>query len=364
MTKPAVRQEREAPSDAVTEVAPGVLRIQLPMNMPGLGHVNCYAMEDSRGIALVDPGLPGPASYRALKQRLASVGLSHRRVHSVIVTHSHPDHYGNANRLRTETGATVITERSFKTFWDPMEEDDEHKELAGPGDADEQAAAAEAVERGRQVVPKWNRPTPWGGDGPKPPTRTRWRYAVLGRMFNGWYRPPVPTRRVEDADVISLAGRDWVAVHTPGHTHDHLCLLDPTEGVFISGDHVLPTITPHISGMVRLDDPLAHFFGSLRKVGAYDSVKITLPAHGHPFDDLGGRTEEIIDHHHERLQILRDASAEFGSGHVGDYSQKLFKPRAWGPMADSETYAHLEHLRLTGEAGARRVEGQLVYEVG
>ncbi|MEL7208744.1 MAG: hypothetical protein AAGK32_11045, partial [Actinomycetota bacterium] len=26
----------------------------------------------------------------------------------------------------------------------------------------------------------------------------------------------------------------------------------------------------------------------------------------------------------------------------------LFQKRNWGPMADSETYAHLEHLRIIG----------------
>ena len=26
-----------------------------------------------------------------------------------------------------------------------------------------------------------------------------------------------------------LAGREWVSLHTPGHTPDHLCLYDPVE---------------------------------------------------------------------------------------------------------------------------------------
>ena len=42
--------------------------------MPGLGHVNCYALEDRRGLALVDPGLPGPESWSALTARLADAG--------------------------------------------------------------------------------------------------------------------------------------------------------------------------------------------------------------------------------------------------------------------------------------------------
>ena len=41
----------------------------------------------------------------------------------------------------------------------------------------------------------------------------------------------------------------------------------------------------------------------------------------------------------------------------------LFSARAQGPMADSETYTHLEHLRLAGQAETRRVDGHLEYLV-
>ena len=84
------KQEQEPASSEVTEVAPGVLRMQLPISMPGLGHVNCYALVDSDGVALVDPGLPGEESWAALGDRLRQAGIPMRRVHTTIVTHSHP----------------------------------------------------------------------------------------------------------------------------------------------------------------------------------------------------------------------------------------------------------------------------------
>jgi hypothetical protein len=43
-----------------------------------------------------------------------------------------------------------------------------------------------------------------------------------------------------------------------------------------------------------------------------------------------------------------------GRAPVEAYMRRLFKERSWGYMAASETYAHLEHLRLTG--GAERTE--------
>ena len=109
----ARRQEQEAARPEVAEVAPNVLRMQLPIRMPGLGHVNCYAILDARGAAVVDPGLPGPGTWRAIQDRLRQADLEVRHVHTVIVTHSHPDHFGGAARFAKETGAAVVAHRSF-----------------------------------------------------------------------------------------------------------------------------------------------------------------------------------------------------------------------------------------------------------
>ena len=90
------RQEREPAGTDITEIAPGVLRTQLPVNLPGIGHVNCYLLEDERGVAVVDPGLPTPASFTALEQRLRAAGYAIGDVHTAVITHSHFDHFGGA----------------------------------------------------------------------------------------------------------------------------------------------------------------------------------------------------------------------------------------------------------------------------
>jgi hypothetical protein len=114
---------------------------------------------------------------------------------------------------------------------------------------------------------------------------------------------------------------------------------------------VLPTITPHISGISSSPDPLASFFYSLDRVGEINGVKQVLPAHGHPFANLRERTDAIKRHHHERLERVKQISREIGRpASVEEFSQRLFRPRSWGTMADSETYAHLEHLRIARQA--------------
>ena len=352
------RQEQEPAGEDVVEVAPGVLRSQLPISMPGLGHVNCYLLEDDRGVAVVDPGLPTKASYGALVARLKSAGYPLSRVHTVIDTHSHPDHFGGAGWLHAQTGADIVTHRSFRLMWDPTEPPDIDVEdvPALTAELDEPDEPLEHVRR----FP-WEH-TPWGGPGVEIPFKRRLWFRAA-RAFPHLRQMPVPTVRLDEADTISLAGRDWIAVHTPGHTDDHLCLFDPAQGCMLCGDHVLPTITPHIGGMGTSRDPLGAFFASLDKVAAYGpQVQVALPAHGHPFADLAGRAEEIKVHHQGRLDKLRTTSAELDRpATVMEMSTHLFSPRAQGAMADSETFAHLEHLRLGGEMQRRSTDGAFEY---
>ncbi len=318
-----------------------MLRTQLPISMPGLGHVNCYVLEDERGIAVVDPGLPGPESWGHLVDRLGRAGHQVTDVHTVIVTHSHPDHFGGAARLQHEAGAELVTHETFRTMFDL----DELQNSEDSGDLDLNTAdgRAEAMER------FMSRPSPWGGKraGPSPEFIERMRDSSGGD--GSVFAAPRPTQPLADGQTIKLARREWVAMHTPGHTYDHLCLFDPEHGVVFTGDHVLPTITPHIGGLTPSDDPLALFFESLRRVADMDDVTIALPAHGHPFADLRGRAEHIIEHHEERLDIIRGATEDLPNGTVNDFMRVLFRERSWGEMAESETYAHLEHLRELGE---------------
>lgn len=384
MTAPARprKQEQEDAAVEVGEVAPGILRMQLPISFTGLGHVNCYALEDPRGLTLVDPGLPGPQSLRALKQRLRQAGARLKDVHTVVVTHSHPDHFGAAGLIRERVGATVVAHERFRTWFDPEEGDDvaaaaeadrpadphaADSDAAEPAAADPDAADAArtdpAAERPRSIRERLTQPTPWGGEPPHPPEAGTLKWKVQRLVARRYLKTPAPSRRLEDADVATFGGREWVALYTPGHTEDHLCLYDPAGGVVLSGDHVLPTITPHISGLGLHDDPLADYVASLDRMADLEGVGTVLPAHGHPFTDLPGRVKDIKRHHEDRLGELRDASRRLGPATVQDLSHELFHPKVWGSMAESETYAHLEHLRLADQAECWTQDAKLVYRL-
>jgi len=384
------KQEQEPASEAVTEVAPGIIRMQLPIWMPGLGHVNTYGLLDDRGLAVVDPGLPGPSSWRALKARLKSAGFRIRDIHTVIVTHSHPDHFGGAGRIKSEARANLVAHRAFTTW--SLEESKRRNKLPSEQEQAEAeriaAAAAQALDIGGEEIPTiadhaddyagdplrdnptsqmqadsvpWGGETPWGGSKhPMPPLRRR----ILIRALRLLFKPPDPSQRVVHGQRLQLAGREWVSIHTPGHTIDHLCLYDPEHGILISGDHVLPSITPHISGVGNGADSLKSYLQTLDLVAALDGISLGLPAHGHPFDDVPGRVEAIKQHHRERMELLAAASRALGPATVQQLSHEIFPKKHWGVMAESETFAHLEHLVLAGEAERwRDSKGRLIYRV-
>lgn len=334
-------------------MAPGILRMQLPIDLPGLGHVNCYGLVDERGLAIVDPGLPGPRAAAALEARLASAGYEPRHVHTVVITHSHIDHFGGA-RPYVRAGAEVVGHESLRNWWDPSPDVELEAASADTTDSDSDDAPMVHDADGHPM-------NPWTGQAWAPPAEVQEQITRMQAVDPDFFALPTPTKRLADADRITLAGREWVALWTPGHTPDHLCLYDPSEGVVLSGDHVLPTITPHISGIGAGADPLSRFFQSLDRMHDLAGVTQVLPAHGHPFTDLDGRVDDIRAHHGERLSTLRDALARVGPATVEDLSHELFRPRSWGQMAESETYAHLEHLRLSGQARRDEVAGVLHY---
>ncbi len=406
MSKPK-RQEQEDAQEEISEVAKDILRMQLPIQMPGLGHVNMYALMDKDGAAVIDPGLPGTSTWDAIVHRLAQADLKPKDVHTVFITHSHPDHFGGAVRLHKESGARIVAHRAFH-FGGPArghvkhtgphadvhaqpsdhgpnqthahDPSHGHGHAHGEGHAhseasvDDLVAHMELLERDRRraqnplfriasALRRITTPAPWKGPADRARLRESLRWLGFATFGRSKFVPPI-TLHVEHGDVLRLAGREWFVQHTPGHTADHVCLHDPETGAFLSGDHVLPSITPHIGGVSYLADPLKSFFYSLDRVGEISDVELALPAHGHPFKDLKGRAQSIKEHHHERLDEIRAIARDLGRADVNAFMKRLFKERSWGDMAESETYAHLEHLRLEGKAEAHRnEEGRLVYEL-
>lgn len=107
------------------------------------------------------------------------------------------------------------------------------------------------------------------------------------------------------ADGAAIAGDGWTlqAIHTPGHTSNHICYALPEAGALFTGDHVMGWST---SVVVPPDGDMAHYLESLERLASRDRDEIYYSAHGDPIERPQRFVRGLIGHRRQREgQILR-----------------------------------------------------------
>src|SRR5437868_10444551 len=117
--------------------------------------------------------------------------------------------------------------------------------------------------------------------------------------------PSVPAsfRRLADGMPVEIGGREWRVIVGEGHAPELACLSCAETGVLISGDQVLPRISPNISVQPHEPDgdPLARYLASLAKLrDAVPAETLVLPSHNLPFFGLHARIDSLAAHHRAR----------------------------------------------------------------
>jgi glyoxylase-like metal-dependent hydrolase (beta-lactamase superfamily II) len=178
----------------------------------------------------------------------------------------------------------------------------------------------------------------------------------------GFVNAVLPDVLLEDGDRPDVPGWNLRAVWTPGHSPGHLCFYDTERKVLLSGDHVLPRITPNISFHPQQTvNPLADFLEALDKVAALD-VEEVMPAHEYRFRGLAQRIVQLRDHHEQRLSEITVALREQPGQTAWEIAIGLTWSRPWSEIsfwmqrsALGETLAHL--IVLESRATVRRGTG-------
>lgn len=146
-----------------------------------------------------------------------------------------------------------------------------------------------------------------------------------------------------DGDAVRADGVSLVAVHTPGHTHDHLCFHDADSRTLYTGDHILSGTTTVIH---RGEGDMADYMDSLRRVR--DLFPTTIyPGHGARIDDAGAVIDEYISHRVAREAQVLDAARHHGEPLVAmDLVPTLYEgyPVEVYPLAAWTVQAHLDKL--------------------
>ncbi|MDP9342687.1 MAG: MBL fold metallo-hydrolase [Actinomycetota bacterium] len=163
------------------------------------------------------------------------------------------------------------------------------------------------------------------------------------------FRPGPGQERLRDDQVVEADGVRLRAVHTPGHTVDHVVLWAVAQRALFTGDAVLGR------GTSVVDPPegdLAAYLRSLRRMQAL-APRVLYPGHGPTVFDAAAKLNEYVDHRAMRERQVVEAlragprtPREIVPGIYQDYPPEMF------PVAERQVLAHL--LKLEREGSAER----------
>lgn len=250
-------------------------------------------------VAVIDPG---PSIMRHVESILNALDEGERISH-ILVTHTHKDHSPAALHLSRFTGATVM---GFGPHG------------SGP--------------RGEKLT---------GGLGEE-------------HVEEGADPHFIPDVAIGSGEVIE--GPNWTleALHTPGHTSNHLCFDLKEEKTLFSGDHVMGWSTSIISPP---DGDMALYFESLEALKNMDH-DLYRPTHGPAIENPKAFVDAILTHRKTReQQVLKAVKAGHATleGMVpvvyADVDPSLY------PAAERSLLAHLIHLADRGEITASGPHG-------
>jgi len=158
-----------------------------------------------------------------------------------------------------------------------------------------------------------------------------------------------PDVEIRDGHIIK--GDNWTveAIHTPGHTSNHLCYALKEENTLFSGDHIMGWSTSVVSPP---DGDMGDYLASLRRVLERD-FDIIRPTHGTEITETREFVQAYIDHRLAReTQIL--GALKDGLTSIGDIVAELYKDvdKRLHPAAAHSVLSHLIHMRKTGRVTA------------
>jgi 2-amino-4-hydroxy-6-hydroxymethyldihydropteridine diphosphokinase len=240
----------------------------------------CTYVVGNGEVAVIDPG---PADASHIDALIAALGRE--TVTHIVVTHTHRDHSPGAKLLAARTGAPVIgcdVHRSFR----PLHEGEAGTEAGGDRD----------------------------------------------------YRP---ARVLEDGEVFEGKGFTLEAVHTPGHTANHLAFALREENALFSGDHVMAWSTTVVAPP---DGSMRDFMLSLDRLKGRDET-IYWPGHGGPVNEPRRFVRALINHRRMRESAILNRLS-LGDETIEAIVEAIYvglDPRLKGGAARS-VFAHLEDL--------------------
>ena len=173
-------------------------------------------------------------------------------------------------------------------------------------------------------------------------------------------------RRMSDGDRIGIDGFEWEVITGFGHAPEHACLYCEERRLLLSGDQVLPRITPFV-GVPPMEPEANPSPGSWTRSpssGACIRTRWCCLLMSCPSPECSIGFEVMREHHEERLEVLHRACERPMTARAG--VDVLFRRELDAQnlrLATNETLSHLNMLIARGRMG-RTVRGDGVWEFG
>lgn len=324
---------------AVELVAPDIYKIDVPLPNNPLRALNSYVITSGERPILVDLGFDRAECSDAIFAGLAELGIEPGNF-DIFITHAHPDHTGGINRVWQPGMRVWAGFPSFSYLRCYYHSHNRGFHLW--------------MEDGFELLPE-GQTIPWlSAEEERKVLANEYDYSDMGDIVMP--ASPAPVTLLDDGDMLEAGSRTFRIIKTLGHDPHHLCLLDESDGVLISGDQVLQKITPNIVSFALGENLLADYLASLDYLDTFP-VKHVLTGHRGLYDDLHARTAELRVHHAERTREMLDA-LKAGYSQLKDITRHVTWKNPipnWDDWPDKqkyfsigETIVHLTYLEAKG----------------
>ena len=165
---------------------------------------------------------------------------------------------------------------------------------------------------------------------------------------------------LKDGDKIETNEWSIEAIHTPGHTSNHICYALLDENILFSGDHVMGWSTTVI---VPPDGDMDDYIISLEKLLSRREEKF-FPTHGPIIDEPKKLVSDYISHRLNREKQIIDAIKK-GNNKISEIVKMIYKDvdKSLHPAAAMSTLAHLKRMENNQEVTVQGRDLEGIYNI-